>query len=98
MFRMISSIFLIALPAAEAFCKVKELFIGLCIALFQKFFQHILLQEFQLSFLRDAEARVDPNHMEMIPDDRETEAVDRGDLGAVDQSRLPLQPYIPRPF
>ena len=85
-------------PGPEPLHKIKELFCPFVIACFQQLIQHVLAQEPELAFLRDAESGVNADDMEMIPDHGEAEAVDRRDGGAVDQGRLLLQPCVPGAF
>ena len=85
-------------PGPEPFCKIKKLFCPFGIARFQQLIQHILPQKPELPLLRDTESGVNTNDMEMIPDHRETKAVDRRDRSTVDQGGLLLQSCVPRAF
>ena len=66
----------------------KETLFFLLILFLQELLQHIPLQQLQLPLFADAEGGIQVNDMEILPDHRETEAVDSRDRSAVDQGGL----------
>ena len=78
----------VALSRRIALREGQERLLSLPVLFLQEFLQHIPLQQLQLPLLADAEGRIQVNEMKILPDHRETEAVDSGDGSAVDEGGL----------
>ena len=71
-----------------------KLFCAFLIPFLQKLCQHILLHQLQLTLICDPEGRIQPDIVKIIPDNKETEAVNGRDLCIVEKSALLLQMLI----
>ena len=60
-------------------------------AFLQQIGKHVPLQQPDLALIRHPEIRIQPDLVEMVADQIQTEAVDGGDLGMVDEGELPDQ-------
>ena len=63
-------------------------------ALLQKLCQYILPDQLQLSLIRHAECRIQSDVLKIVPQHKQTEAVDGRNLGVVHQCRLSLEMFV----
>ena len=87
---------LIRAPPAKALHKPREALIPGGIALLQDLPHHICLQKGQLPLVPDPEGRINIKGVVMVPDNMEAEAIDCGNLGLGNESRLEPEVLISR--
>ena len=62
--------------------------------LFQHFFHHVLGQQLHFPFIRNPEGRIQTDVLKIVAQHKQAEAVNRGNLGVVNNRRLPLQMLV----
>ena len=88
----------VGLSPAELLHKIQKGLLSLLVLVLQHLLHHIRPQKGQLSFIPNPETGVNVQSMIMVPNQVQAEAVDGGNLGLGNQSRLKPQMLILRLF
>ena len=70
-------------PETEIFHAISEGFAAGSVGILYQFLQRFLLHEPDLPFIGDPECRIQADFIEVVPQQKEAEAVDGGNLGIV---------------